>query len=238
MYMPPFLRILICSILVVAMEARANWIDLQTETLGAWKYVRPLDLEVSSYPKLRRTWFGSPVVKTGQHIFVMVPGSARIAEFKNERLWDLTFPDQLIPFGIRADKDGRLWALSKELDSNGDLYPYEKGSWQLSCWDRKVWSHALHVPLTHIDFFGFDSKDRLWVMGTDRKVAVYAKGRWDSYTYSNDKKLRFAPVRMKEESDDKIVLFSHRAKNDRQASQMIGTLTYQNGKFSGCLSRR
>jgi hypothetical protein len=69
------------------------------------------------------------------------------------------------------------------------------------------------------------------VLGPCGKVGVLKHGQRDTYSYSNDRYLGFAPIRLAESPDGDITLFANWQGNP-QLSQVKGILLYHSGKFT------
>lgn len=233
------LPVLLCLVCIQA--ASSEPITVKEEVLGPWHYLYPLETsgENSASPQWCRDTHTPTAIAfgNGEHIATLLPGSIKIAEFADGQFNDLGFPSEFAPFSLSVDCNGALYCLAKKVKH----YPHGgydlKGGFLFSYDSVKHrWSSPVELPSPigrNSDFerIQFDSHNRAWALGPTGKVAVLQHGKWDTYAYSSDKQLGFIPVRMVEEANGGVTLFSN-YQGQRETSRMKGTILYKNGAFS------
>ena len=231
---------LLVSLYLLGAVLRAADVPVQTETLGCWHYLHPFELASPNNPapKYPRLMFVPTVLlfAQGKRIAAILPGSSMVAEFRDGRFIDLKWPALDLPLTLAADSDGTLCCLFRERlhVQDDDAAPPQWIAFLRP--GARHWSAALPVPLpsgdiSHADHIEFDSHHRLWALGPCGTVAVWVGGQWNTYAYSSDKHLHFAPVRLVEGPGDDITLFAN-WKGEAEVSHLTGTLVYHAGQFS------
>jgi hypothetical protein len=215
-------------------------ITVKQEVLGPWHYLYPL--EFYEHNPTAPQWYRvihPPTAITfgkGERIATMLPGSVKLAEFIDGVFQNLHFPEGYAPVSLATDRNGILYVLSKKIKK----YPqggYDMQAAYLTSFDpeKHTWSPLLALPVpvgrsSDFDRIQFDSLNRAWALGPTAKVGVLQHGKWDTYAYSNDRKLGFIPVRA-QETNGIITLFSN-YQGQEQTSRMKGTLVYERGTFT------
>jgi hypothetical protein len=203
--------------------SRSQEIPVRQETLGHWHYLHRLNETVFAITQTSpmAIAFGASNSRTA----VLLPGSNLVTEFKAGHFIDLRFPNDLTPCSLATDNQGHLYCLGQKLITSG--YGYDD-RWVTSL-NEKTWSPPQKVPFNLCDQIVFDRQNQLWALGPARIVAVNREGTWDTFAYSDDKNLRFAPIRLASNLNGEPVLFSYWQPWDM--SRMVGTLTYHAGRF-------
>jgi hypothetical protein len=199
-------------------------IPVRQETLGRWHYLHRLDELV--YANTQGPRMASAFGPAGSRAAVLLPGSNLVCEFKEGHFFNLRFPADLTPCSLASDQNGRLYGLGQKLITSRDNFLIR---W-ITYFNGKTWSRPAQVPFEPCDQIVFDRQNRLWALGPARVVAVKQGGTWDTFAYSDDKNLRFAPIRLVFNGAGDPVLFSYWQPWD--LSKMVGTLTYRAGKFA------
>ena len=202
---------------------RSEEIPVRQETLGKWHYLHLFEEDINSSTQLSPMAIGFG--PSGSRAAVLLPGSNLVAEFKAGRFFDLHFPAGLGPCSLAADNRGRLYCLAQTLKTT----PYNWTERWITCLAGAKWSRPVKAPFNLCDQIAFDDENRLWALGPAPIVAVDRDGTWDTFVYSDDKHLRFAPIRLASNSQGEPVLFSYW--QPWEPSRMIGTLTYRAGQF-------
>lgn len=222
----------LASLLTAAgiVSAAAAVLPIEQESLGAWNYVLPLQSYPSGQPFWQRPISAPTAIEFGEgRIAVIVPGSMKIAEFKEGSFEELALPKFAIPSSLGVDRGGKLYCLIQRQDRLRVKDGWRE-RWIVSWSDSTGWSEPLQAPFPDVDRIEFDSQNRLWAMGPARKVAVLKSERWDQYTYSDDSRLAFAPMRMATGENGDVILFSNVLKFG-EVSRLPGALIYREGKF-------
>jgi hypothetical protein len=202
-------------------------IPIRQETLGQWHYLH--DLEVRTFNNTQ----GPPVaVMFGakkDRMAVLLPGSYLLAEFKTGHFFDLHLSTELMPSSLGCDpKNGRLFCLAQRKDVTMTTWTER---WMTSL-DSRGWSRPERTPINPCDRLVFDKQDRLWALGPSRSVACLDHGKWNRYSYNDDTKLHYAPIRLASNPAGDPVLFADwEPPRDQEISHLLGTLTYRNGNF-------
>jgi hypothetical protein len=203
-------------------------IPVRQETLGQWHYLH--DLEVRPFDNTQ----GPPVAVTfganKDRVAVLLPGSYLLAEFKMGHFFDLHLPAELMPSSLGCDpKNGRLFCLAQRKDVTMTNWTER---WMTALGSRG-WSRPERTPIDPCDRLVFDKQDRLWALGPAGRVACLEHGKWNKYSYNNDTKLHYAPIRLTSNLAGDTILFADwEPLRDHEISHLLGTLTYRSGKFA------
>lgn len=205
------------------LPSQADEISVRQETLGRWHYLHRLNETV--YANTQTAPMAVAFGPSDSRSAVLLPGSNLVTEFKERHFYDLHFPTDLTPCSLATDKQGRLYCLGQKLITTG----YGDEDRWITSFENGAWRKPLKVPFNVCDQIVFDAKNRLWALGPTRTVAVNQDGTWDTFTYSDDQNLRFAPIRLASNPAGDPVLFSYWQPWDM--SRMPGILTYHEGHF-------
>jgi hypothetical protein len=231
-----FLAWRVLLLVILSGSVRAEPLALQQERLGAWNYLYPMAVS-SGGDVLQSRAVSTPTTlgfgATRERIAVILPGSTRIAEFKTGVFDDLQLPDEWLPLSLAANHDGNLFCLVQ----HSEKFLLEKNEWKKR-WAISLgaqgWERPVLIPYPGCDRLEFDSQNRLWALGTDPQVGFLANGKWTTFTYSNDRKLQFLPLRLSEDAGGQVLLFALQEPPGgmHETSHLTGTLIYADNRFA------
>lgn len=232
--MPP-VRVL-SLLLFVPSFAAAEPIPVKEERLGAWHYLYPLEYYSGGGARHHRTVSTPTVVSFGatrDRVAMFLPGAKIVAEFRAKEFHDLLLPDQWLPLSLATDRHGNLWCLVQH--SARFLHGPDDGKnrWAVVL-GPDGWDGAIPLPYPECHRLEFDSSNRLWVLGPTPIVGCLTDGDWKSFTYSNDRKPQFLPLRLAEESSGDVVLFAYSAEPSvawKNAPHLAGALVFDGENF-------
>ena len=160
-------------------RSQAAPLPLKEETLGAWHYLWPLDIYSGGDAMHGRPVSGPSAVEFGGgRIAVIVPGSEKVAEFKEHAFEELALPASTSPVSLAVDRQGKLCCLLQRTDR-----PKNQEGWRerwITAWSGTAgWSEPVQVPFPDADRIEFDPQNRLWALGPAPGAAVFTDGAWD-----------------------------------------------------------
>ena len=229
-----FVRGLFCLLVVLTgiPHLRAASLAVEQETLGAWHYLLPLESYPSGAAKCERPVFAPTVVEYDQgRIAAVVPGSKKVAELKEGAFEELPLPENVCPCSLGVNRKGQLYCLAQRED-HLTLKDGWLERWVTSWTDETGWSTHIQVPFPGATRLEFDAQNRLWVLGPDPSVAVFAEGQWQQYRFADAPRRSLAPIRMASLEGGDVALFSCVPFKQTGFATMPGALIYHEGKFT------
>ncbi len=209
--------------------AWAQLLPVKQEPLGAWNYLYPLESRSGrsvSTPTV--LGFGT----AGERVAMLLPGSVKLAEFKDGIFHDLQLPEEWAPLSLAVNRDGKLFCLVQHAEKFLHLPDEWKKRWIIGL-ESEGWEAPAAIPYEKCDRLEFDSQGRLWALGANPHVGFLEKGKWTTFTYSNDRKLQFLPLRLTEDTSGRVLLFAYeeRPGETREISRLVGTLIFAGSQF-------
>src|SRR4051812_32820153 len=95
--------------LVLALSCSEACLAVEEERLGAWHYLRPMEYYQSGSAKWGRPVSAPTAVGFGERLAVLMPGSMKVAEFRDGRFEDLDLPTGWGPLSLAVDRAGKLY---------------------------------------------------------------------------------------------------------------------------------
>ena len=223
---------LLLPILVDDSQAQAAPLPIKEETLGAWHYLWPLEIYSGGGAMHGRPVSAPSVVEFGGgRIAVMLPGSEKVAEFKERAFEDLGLPAFTSPSSLAVDREGKLYCLLQRTD-----HLQNKDGWHerwISAWSEATgWSEPVQVPFPDADRIEFDTQNRLWALGPAPGAAVFVDGKWDRCPSGHTAPPPSAgAVRIAAGENGDVILFDA-GQEYRQMPPPSGVVIYHEGTFN------